>query len=74
MGQFFIPRSRNEPVFLCSVLESLYIEIALFLKKDISLLFRLIHQIIIRSAFPLHVDTMRLIMTQNLSPRTEPCS
>ena len=24
------------------------------------------------STFPVHVDTMRLIMTQNLSPRTEP--
>ena len=27
-----------------------------------------------RSTFPVHVDKMRLIMTQNLSPRTEPRS
>ena len=50
-----IPRSRIRPKtdtpfkkwanFLYSVLESLKIEIALFLKKDISLFVRLIHQL-----------------------------
>ena len=68
MGQFFILRSRkfvnwNSPLFL----------------KRYFFIFRLDTSnkcffIIIRSTFPVHVDTMRLIMTQNLSPRTEPRS
>ena len=68
MGQFFILRSRkfvnwNSPVFLRR-----YFFICLTYTSNKCFF------IIIRSAFPVHVDTMRLIMTQNLSTHTEPRS
>ena len=65
MGQFFIRRSRkfvnwDRPVFLNRYffICSTYTSNKCFF-------------IIMQSTFPVHVDTMRLIMTQNLSPRTE---